>query len=69
MVEVDIGAAISMALARTRMSKGDLAAQLGVNATRVSHLCKAKNCTVSTLCRVASAVDMKPSELLALAEI
>ena len=67
-VKVDTGAAIKAAMAQRRMSQADLSAALGVNQPRASQLCRARNCTVETMCRVASAMGMSPSELIRLGE-
>lgn len=66
---VDLGVAVGVAIAKSKRLKQDVASRAGVpNATITSLLNGSRDTKLSTLIKVASALDMELSELIKLGE-
>lgn len=66
---VDLGLAVGVAIAKRKQLKQDVASRAGVpNATITSLLNGSRDTKFSTLVKVAAALDMELSELIALGE-
>jgi DNA-binding Xre family transcriptional regulator len=65
---MNTGKAIKVALAMREMNQNDLASKLGMTAPATSQMCSRKSASIAMLSKVAKALDMKVSELMALGE-
>lgn len=62
------GNAIKIALIKKDMNQTELAQKLSISKNQISIWCNAKTIGSGPLERIAAALDMKPSELMALGE-
>lgn len=65
---MNLGMAIKIALVKKGMKQSELAEKLGVTQVYVSRICNSKNVGMNVASNVATALDMKVSELVALGE-
>lgn len=65
---MNTGKAVKVALAMREMNQNDLALKLNMSHSVLSRICSAKSASTSTLQKIATALDMKVSELMALGE-
>jgi len=65
---MDTGKAIRVAMAMRSIQQKDLAALIGVNDSTMSTMCRGKYASMRTMERIANALNMKVSALVALGE-
>ena len=65
---MNISKSIKVALAQREMTVGDLAKKLDLSRQRVNSLIRADNARTDTIEKVAKALNMQASELIALGE-
>lgn len=65
---MDIRKGVMVALAQRGMKQKDLAGMVGMSQGSMSQLLGQSSCTLATLEKIATALDMKLSELVALGE-
>lgn len=65
---MNTGKAVRVALAMNSMDQKELAAKVGVSVSTMSALCNGESATTKSLLRVAKALNMRLSELVALGE-
>lgn len=67
-VELNLGKAVTRALAKRSMSQLELASRLGISKSSMSRIANNAGGTIETINHVAMVLGMKPSELIALGE-
>lgn len=68
MVTIDTGKAVRIAMAASGIGVGELASRMGVTHPAISKIRRAKHCKTDTVERLADALGMRPTALLALGE-
>lgn len=65
---MNIGKSIKMVLLDRDMQQSELAEKLGISPQSMSQICSRDYCKKSTLDSICEALEMKPSELIAMGE-
>lgn len=65
---MNLGKAIRIAIINKGIKQRELAEKMGVSAVFISRMCNQPNVGINTLIKVASALDMKVSELVKFGE-
>lgn len=65
---MNIGMAIKIALVKKGMKQHELADKIGVSTVYISRICNKKNVGMNAVSKIAEALDMKVSDLVALGE-
>lgn len=68
MISINFGESLTNALYIKKMKQVELANQMDLEPTRISRWTKRKTVSIETINRICAALDMRPSEFIALGE-